>query len=112
AGRRLGPLLDAHVEPDGAVEGGLLLDEQMGQVVGERLQVLARGEVALDLGPAPDSGHHPEDELPRAVLPLRRSELAPEILRGHDVRGRLAPAARNLDAMLLEDRLASLVVDD
>src|SRR6266851_2889459 len=53
-GRALRLRLDAHVEPDRAVEGGLLVEEEMGQLVCERRPIAWRGEVALRLAPLAD----------------------------------------------------------
>ena len=111
ARRGLRVLLDADVEPDRAVEGRLLLHEQVRQLVAEGLQVLGRREVALRLGPAPDRVDDPRDQAAHALLAVRRAELAAEVLRRDDVRRGLAPGARDLDPVLLEDGLASLVVD-
>ncbi len=75
-------------------------------------EVLGRREVALGLRPPADRVHHAGDQAAHAALALGRAELAPEVLGGDDVRRGLAPGARDLDAVLLEDRLALLVVDD
>ena len=101
-------LLDADVEPDRRVEAHLLVDQQMGQLGLERGEVLVRGEVAVGLRPGRDGGDDAVDQLPDAVLPLRRADVAAEVLADHDVRGELAPEDRDLDVLLLEDGLAGL----
>src|SRR5207247_10592436 len=108
AGRALRLRLDAHVEPDRAVEGGLLVEEEMGQLVGERRPIARRGEVALRLAPLADGAHHAADQLPHAALALGRAERAAEVLRDDDGGRELRPGPRHLDVALLEDRLAAL----
>src|SRR3989441_2861260 len=112
AGRALRLRLDAHVETDRAVEGGLLVEEEMGQLVGERRPIARRGEVALRLAPLADRAHHAADQLPHAALALRRAERAAEVLRDDDVGRELRPGLRHLDVALLEDGLAALARDD
>src|SRR5213079_2264315 len=112
AGRALRLRLDAHVEPDRAVEGSLLVEEEMGQLVGERRPIARRGEVALRLAPLADGAHHAADQLPHAALPLGRAERAAEVLRDDDVGRELRPGPRHLDVALLEDGLAALAGDD
>ena len=53
AGRALRRLLEAAVEPDGAVERRLLIHEDVLQVVAERLQILFGREVLLFAAPNP-----------------------------------------------------------
>src|SRR5439155_957912 len=104
--------LDAHVEPDRAVEGSLLVEEEMGQLVGERRPIARRGEVALRLAPLADGAHHAADQLPHAALALGRAERAAEVLGDDDVGRELRPGPRHLDVALLEDGLAALAGDD
>ena len=111
AGRALRLLFDAHVEPDRAVEGHLLVDDQVRQLGLEGLQVLVGREVVLGLGPGRDRVDDPVDELADARLALRRADVAAEVLADHDVGRELAPEAGDLDVLLLEDELARLVAD-
>ena len=69
--RALRLLLDADVEPDRRVEGHLLVDEEVGQLGLERLEVLVGREVALRLGPGGDRVDDAIDELLDAGLALR-----------------------------------------
>src|SRR6185312_5551674 len=78
----------------------------------EGLGVLLGGEVAALAAPAGDGVRHPADELAYAALPVRRAELAAEVLGDHHVGRRLRPELRHLDAALLEDLLPPLVGDD
>ena len=54
ARRALRRFLEPDVEPHGAVERGLLIDEQVLQIVAERLQVVLAREVALLARPLGD----------------------------------------------------------
>ena len=96
-------LLDAHVEPDRRVEAHLLVDEQVGQLGLEGLEVRVRGEVALGFGPGRDRVDDPVNELADGGLALRGAEVAAEVLADHDVGGELAPEVGDLDVLLLED---------
>ena len=91
------------VEPDRAVERRLLIDEQVLQVVAERLQVVFAREVLLLARPAGDRVDDAADQLLDAALALGRADRAAEILRDDDVGGLLRPEARDLDVALLED---------
>src|SRR6185295_2470387 len=111
AGRalRLGP--DADVEPHRRVEAGVLVEQDVRQLVAERLGVRLGGEVAAVAAPGRQGVRHPADELPDAALAVRRADMAAEVLRDHDVGRRLRPELRHLDALLLEDLLPLLVRD-
>ena len=112
AGRALRRLLEAAVEPDGAVERRLLIDEQVLQLVAERLQRVVAREVLLLARPPRDRVDDAADQLLDAALALGRADLPAEILRDDDVGGLLGPELRDLDVALLEDDLALLVADD
>ena len=83
----------------------------MGQLRAERGEVLVRGEVVLRLRPGGDGEHDAVDQLADGRLPLRRAEVAAEVLADDDVRGHLAPERRYLHVLLLEDELARLGAD-
>ena len=87
------------------------MDEQVGQLGLEGLEVRVRGEVALGLGPGGDRVDDAVDELADGGLALRRAEVAAEVLADDDVGGELAPEVGDLDVLLLEDALADLVGD-
>ena len=105
-------LLEADVEPDRPVERRLLVDQQVLQIVRERLQIVLAREVLLLPRPAGDRVDDAADQLLDAALALRRADLPAEILRDDDVGGLLRPEAGHLDVALLEDDLALLVADD
>ena len=104
AGRALRRRLEADVEPDGAVEGGELVDEDRLQLGFERVGLVGVGEVTAFLAPGDDGVDDAADHLLHARLALRRGEAAAEVLLGDDVRGRLRPELRELDPALLERR--------
>jgi hypothetical protein len=109
--RLLGRVLDSEVEPDGAVEGHPLGHEDVGELVAERVAVLGRAEVARGVAPLADLPDDARDELLHAVLALRRSDVAAEVLGDDDVGRELGPRAGHLDVGLLEHRVALLVGD-
>ena len=111
AGAALRARLDADVEPDRRVEAHLLVDEKMGQLGLEGLEVRVGREVVLRLGPAGDREDDPVDQLADARLALLGAEVAAEVLADDDVRRELRPEVRDLDVLLLEDELAGLVAD-
>src|SRR5581483_9410411 len=95
-------LLEADVEPDGAVERGVLVDEDRLQLGLERVALLVVGEVAALGAPCDRRLDDAADHLLDAGLPLGRAQPAAEVLLGDDVRRRLRPELRELDAALLE----------
>src|SRR6478672_10517990 len=104
AGGALRLLLEADVEPDGAVEGGVLVDEDRLQLRLEGVGLLVVGEGASRLAPADDRVDDAADHLLDAGLALRRGEPAAEVLLRDDVRRGLRPELRELDPPLLERR--------
>ena len=102
--RALRALLEADVEPDRRVEGGELVDEDRLQLGLEGLRLLLVREVAAVAPPGAGRLDDPADHLPDARLALRRGHAPAEVLLGDDVRGRLRPELRELDALLLEHR--------
>src|ERR1035441_7292345 len=83
------------VEPDGTVERRLLVDEDVLQVVAERLQILLGGKVLVRSRPLGDRRHDAADQLLDAALTLRRADLPAEILRDDDVGRLLRPGLRH-----------------
>src|SRR6187431_1942177 len=105
AGRALRLLLEADVEPDRAVEGGELVDEDRLELGLEGGGLLLVGEVAAVVPPLDDRVDDAADHLAHARLALGRGHAAAEVLLRDDVRRRLRPELRELDALLLEDGL-------
>src|SRR5690606_38053087 len=56
-------VVQAHIEPDGTVEGAVLMQAEPGQLVVEALAVLARGEIILLDAPVRDGARDAMDEL-------------------------------------------------
>jgi hypothetical protein len=98
-------LLEADVEPDRAVEGRELVDEDELQLRLESLCLLLGREVAAVTAPATDRLDDAPDHLLDARLALGRGHAAAEVLLGDDVGRRLRPELGELDALLLESRL-------
>src|ERR687888_840476 len=105
ARRALRLLLEAYVEPDRRVEGGVLVDEQRLELGAEGVGLLVAREVAAVATPRDDRVGDARDHVLDAPLALRRGHATAEVLLRDDVRGRLRPELRELDALLLEDRL-------
>ena len=97
-----GLLLEADVEPDGRVEGGHLVQQDVRQLVVEGAGVLFAGEVAAAAAPAGDRAGDAADHLLDRALALGRAELPAEVLLGDDVGRVLRPAPGELDVALLE----------
>ena len=104
AGRALRLLLEADVEPDRAVEGGELVDEDRLELVLEGLRLLVVGEVAVRAAPAADGVDDAADHLLDGLLAVGGGHAPAEVLLRDDVGGRLRPELRELDAPLLEGR--------
>src|SRR4029453_13636607 len=113
AGRRLllTRLLPADVEPDWRVEGGLLVDQDGGELVLEGAAVLLAREVAGLPAHLGDPAGYSTDHLLDGSLSLGGAELPAEVLLGDDVGGVLRPALRELDTALLEDGVLGIADD-
>ena len=109
-GGLLGLTLDADVEPDRTVEGGLLIHQDVLQIVAERLQIVFGRKVVLLARPMRDRVDDAADHLLDARLALRRGEAAAEVLLRDDVGGVQRPGDGELDAELFEGDGAVLPV--
>src|SRR6202049_4701883 len=107
----LGAAGHADVEPDRAVEGGVLRDQEVAELLGPVLRVFLAREVAAFASPTGQGFDDPVDQLADAGLALRGAHAAPEVLLGDDVDRELRPGAGDLDVLLLEDDLALLAGD-
>src|SRR5438105_8678092 len=87
------------------------MQDQMAELVLERLRVGLGGEVAAFAAPARDGVHHARDHLLDAGLATRGAERAAEVLADHDVGRHLGPERRHLAVGLLENCFALLVGD-
>ena len=90
------------VEPDRAVEGRQLVEQDVGELGLEGVAVLGRREVAARAAPVGDRAGDAADHLLDRALARRRVELAAEVLLGDDVRRVLRPGLGELDVLLLE----------
>ncbi len=75
----------ADVEPDGGVEGDLLVEEQVDELGVEGLGVVGGGEVAVAHAPVADGFGDAGDEGADAGLALGGADEAVEVLGGDDV---------------------------
>jgi hypothetical protein len=78
------------------------VEQDVGELVLERVGVRRRGEVATLATPGGDRARDAADHLLDRALALLGSELPAEVLLGDDVRRVLRPGQRELDAALLE----------
>jgi hypothetical protein len=88
------------------------VDDEPLQLGLERLGLQLVGEVAVLLTPREYCPDDPVGDLLQRPLPLRGAQGAPEVLLSEDVGGVDAPAARDLDAQLLERHGAGSPVGD
>ena len=107
----LGCILDPKVEPDWAVECHLLIDEQVGEFIGERLDIHGGREVASLDAPLSNPPNDSADQLLDASFPSGLPHVAPEILGDHNVGRQLRPRGGNLHVDLLENRLTFFVAN-
>ena len=70
-----GARLEAAVEPHRTVEGRLLIDQDVFQVIAESLQVAISGKVALRTRPLCDRVDDATDQLANAVLAIGCADL-------------------------------------
>ena len=108
----LGYALDADVEPHRTVERRPLRDEDVLQLVVERLDLGRVDEVAAVDAPPRDRVGDAVDDLAQRRLARRGAERAPEVLLSDDVGGIERPTDRELDVELLEGDRAVLPVAD
>jgi hypothetical protein len=101
----------ADIEPDRRVEAGLLPEHQVGELVAESLRILDRLEIVALLAPVGQGVDHPVDQLGDAALAFGRTQLAVEVLAGHDVGSRLRPVGGDFHVTLLKKHLALVVAD-
>ena len=106
---RLG--LHAYVEPDRRIEAHLLFNEQVRELVAERIAGLFVGEIAAFLAPTHDGVGDAADQLAHGVFALARARLSVEIFAGDDVGGGLRPILRDFHTFLAEDGHALFVAD-
>src|SRR5260370_14546202 len=104
----LGATGHSDVEPDGAVEGRVLGDQQEAELLGPVGGVLVGGEVVALAAPGLKRLDHAVDDLADAGLALRAVGSAAEVLLYDDVDCQLRPRPPDLDVLLLEDDLALL----
>jgi hypothetical protein len=105
-------VVQAGVEPLGAVGRRDLHGQHVGELVLEGLGVLLGVEVPVILAPVAPAAGQPGEDLPGVVLAATPGQprLA-EVLLGQDVRGHLGPLGRHLDALLPKNRGAVRVPD-
>ncbi len=101
----------ADVEPDGRVEGGVLADEDVDELVVECGAVFGSLEVALSQSPVANGFGDAGDELADSGLALGGAELTVQILAGHDVGRGHGPVFGDFDVFLFEDHAAVGVGD-
>ena len=102
----------ADVEPDRGVEGGLLVHDEVLELVPEGLRLGPIEEVAVLGAPLGDRVDHAVCHLAQRPLPLGAAQGPPKILLGQDVGRVHAPRGRHLDPELLEGDRPVLEVGD
>ena len=103
---------DPDVEPHRGVEGGLLVDDEVLELVAEGLGLVVVDEVAVLDAPGGDGVDHPVGDLPAATTRARRCRGCPEVLLGEDVGGVEAPGRGHLDPSCSKATAAVAVVGD
>ena len=99
------------VEPDGRVEGRVLADEDVHELVVECRAVVGGLEIALRHSPVADGFGDTGNELANSGLALTGAELAVQIFAGHDIGRSHGPVFGDFDVLLLEDHVALGVGD-
>ena len=98
------------VEPDRRVEGAILVDAQVCQLVVEHFAVFL-GEIAILDAPVGDGAANAVDELPDRGSRVRGSLLAVEVLGDDHLGGQERPELRHFDVLLVENYLSTVVRD-
>ena len=102
---------DAHVEPNGRIEAGLLGEHQVGEFIAEVLCVGRRGKVTVSEAPIGNAIDHTVDKLADGEFAIGRTHLAMEVFRDDDVGGGLRPIGRDFHIVLLKDDLPLRIGD-
>ncbi len=102
----------ADVEPDGGVEGDLLVQEEVDEFGIKGLGVFGGGEVAIADAPVTDGFSDAGDKGADAGLALWCADEAVEVLGGDDVGRGHGPVDGGFDVLLLEDEVALPILDD
>ena len=111
AGGALGLLFVAHIEPNRAVEGRVLVDQEVAQLLLERDRLFAVQEVAAVATPAADGIDDPVDQLLDRRLSGGGVLLSVEVFGDNDVGRVLRPESRHLHIALLEQHVAAVRCD-
>ena len=101
----------SYVEPDRRVEGGVLAQQDVRQLVVESGAVFRRLEIALRQTPVADGLGHASHQGADSTLALGRAQRAVQIFAGHDIGGGHRPVFGDFDILLLEDGVAFGVGD-
>ena len=101
----------SYVEPHRRIEGGVLAQKDVRQLVVKSCAVVGRLEIALRQTPVANSFGHASHQGAHAALALGRAERSMQILTGHNIGGGHRPILGNFDIFLLEDGVALGVRD-
>ncbi len=110
-------VVEAEVEPDGGVEGAVLVDEQPGELFAEDFGLGFVGEVAVGQTPIGDGARDAVDDLlegrfaTAGVWVGAVVDVAVKILGGENLGGEVGEGFGDLDVLLFEDGLALVVGD-
>ena len=104
-------VVEADVEPDGRVEGAMLVKAEPRQVAVKTLAIFGGSEVAVLETPVGDRADDAVDQLADAVLALIGADFAVEVLAADDIGGKLRPERGNLAVGLLEQHFPVFAFD-
>ncbi len=102
----------ADVEPDGGVEGDLLVEQEVAELGVEGVGVSVMAKKPSRMTPVADGFGDAGDEGADAGFALGGADEAVEVFGGDDVGRGHGPVGGHFDVLLLEDELALPVLDD
>jgi hypothetical protein len=103
-------MIKADIEPDGRIEGAILIDAQPGQFIVKNLP-FGLVEIAVAHAPIGDGPADAMDQLADGRFPFAGVLLAVKVFRDHHFGGQEGPGFGHLDIFLFENDLAAVIGD-
>ncbi len=98
----------SHIEPNGRIKRSILIHTQPGQLVVKNLGIFIRCEVTIPFAAVGDHLTNAVDKLFDRMLPQAGLDITIEVFARHDLCRQLAQGYRDLDIILLENRLPTV----
>ena len=101
----------ADIEPDRRIEGCVLAQQDMRELIVEDGGIFIAAEIAVGLAPVADGLCDSPNQLTDTGFSVGGADRAVQVFGSHDVGGRHRPVFGDLDVFLLEDHVALSIGD-